>query len=377
MHADPAGPTAPGSNPSPGMPPSSSIISPPSQGGPGAPISNPGGNPAGTPVNPPSSPSNPPGSSVTPPTPASVNPPAPTTANPPTPAVVNPPTPPATTPTPPTTPTALDTPPAQAPIEAPSAETPTEEVPTDGIRRVKVPDYILAYSVANGDKPLNQEQLNQLVDLTQKFWTKKFNEFYANRPGVQFQGIEMVVKDTGFGDDVRVPDKPGEPKLNYFVNFDTNLLYNSGAPEEPLTNKQTFDQMARTQSEFADYILNYARKVPGLEQTIRVVFRAWEKLVPAKARNKGSVASEVNDLPITAIAAGLSAAMVFAMLGLWGLQRNGKKGHEIDEECDYEPHHKIIDDFGAATVAEETVGETLGDESHLLTSLRHGDALER
>ena len=160
-------------------------------------------------------------------------------------------------------------PPTNSPVMAPTgpANPPaTTMAPTDNLIRVRVTDYFIAYVTPQLMAAPNQQELDQLVEVTRQFFFELFEAEYAGTD-VKFKDIVLTVEKAEFG--TGFP----EDRFSYYIDFDTVVLYepDSAQPKGPV---ETFNVMQS--ADFVRYILEFVRTIPVFVSTTEVVFRATE-----------------------------------------------------------------------------------------------------
>jgi hypothetical protein len=124
----------------------------------------------------------------------------------------------------------------------------------------------LAYVIPLLVTELTEEQLAGLVDVTEQFWDEFFGQFYDGTE-ILYRGIELVVDDYFFN--AGIP----EERFNYYINFDTTVLYEDNSRPPPGPN-ETFEIMAS--ADFEDYVSRFVRTQSAFNSATEVAFRAQE-----------------------------------------------------------------------------------------------------
>jgi hypothetical protein len=132
--------------------------------------------------------------------------------------------------------------------------------------RIHVIDFYLAYVIPLLVTELTEEQLAGLVDVTEQFWDEFFGQFYDGTE-ILYRGIELVVDDYFFN--AGIP----EERFNYYINFDTTVLYEDNSRPPPGPN-ETFEIMAS--ADFEDYVSRFVRTQSAFNSATEVAFRAQE-----------------------------------------------------------------------------------------------------
>ena len=146
-------------------------------------------------------------------------------------------------------------------------------MPTRELQRIRVREYFLAYGIPGLTAEPSQADLDALLAATEMFWFTYFQNFYANMPDIQFIGLNLNPELVLFN-----PMIPNEPTLNYYIDFDTVILYELDSAEPP-DAAETFGIMAN--ADFEDYILNFVQPINAFVSCDEVLFEAQEFFVPA------------------------------------------------------------------------------------------------
>ena len=144
--------------------------------------------------------------------------------------------------------------------------------PTEPFIRIRVTDYYIAYVIPLLTEPPTPEEAAELLAVTRDFWFEYFVDFYADSE-IQFRDLVLTIDEEKFG--MGIP----EERYNYFLDFDTVVLYAEDSPEPPGA-RETFSIMSR--ADFVSYILDYVRSLPTFISCNEVEFQAIEFLVTVR-----------------------------------------------------------------------------------------------
>lgn len=106
------------------------------------------------------------------------------------------------------------------------------------------------YVVQLLQETLPEDQLALLITNTQDFYASLFEAFYEGS-GTAFVGVEITPKEVLFGDTLPPAESFNDPTAawNYYINFDTDVLYEIGSPGIPDVATH-FDVMAAAEPEY-------------------------------------------------------------------------------------------------------------------------------
>ena len=237
----------------------------------------------------------------------------------------------------------------RAPTVAPSTQGPTAQ-PTIELVRVRVTDYFIAYGVPGMPGEPTEADVQELLEQTRMFWTGYFEEHYADKPDIKFNGLNLQIVETMFN--AGIP----EPQFNFWIEFDTVVLYDLDTATPPGA-METFQIMS--DADFVPYIIDHVRSIPVFETNDEIDFRAIEMLVPASLSLDGTREGEQPEesgVPVGVVSAAVGAAALATVLASILLFKR-KKERERNE------FGKVVQE--ASSGSENTVTDETHSESTL------------
>lgn len=148
--------------------------------------------------------------------------------------------------------------------------------PSVQLQRVTVTDYYISYVIPGLTEEPSQEDIDILLDATRQFFVTIFEDYYVDSD-VQFLDLKYELKEWLYN--ASIP----EERFNLYMHYDTVVLYELDSPR-PASPLESFSIMSNT--DFAPYIIEYVRTIPGFITAEEIDFRAVRTFDTASREDK-------------------------------------------------------------------------------------------